>query len=144
MQTYCRPFFEQPINQVPAEISDWWAANRYRELRRNGLFSEPTDIALQLMLDGVNVLNRSTHSTTPVLCVNYNLPPWMRYQKHNILLCLVIPGPRKHGDLDSFLYPLVEELKQLGDGVDAYDAWRKQDFCLRAWPVVVTGKLLAS
>jgi len=140
LQTYCRPFFDQPIDQMPAEISDWWGAKRYRELRRQGLFSEPTDIALQLMLDGVNLLNRSTHSTTPVLCINYNLPPTVRYQKHNILLSLVIPGPGKYGNLDSFLHPLVEELKQLGDGVDAYDAYRKQDFRLRAWPVVVTGE----
>ena len=140
LQSYCRPFFDQPLDRTPNEFTDWWGAKRYLELRRQGLFSEPTDIALQLMLDGVNLLNRSTHSTTPVLCVNYNLPPAIQYQKHNILLSLVIPGPGKYGNLDSFLHPLVEELKDLGIGVDAFDSYRKQAFRLRAWPVVVTGR----
>ena len=92
------------------------------------------------MLNGVGLLNRTSYTTTPVLCINYNLLPSIRYCKYNILLLLVIPGPRKYGSLDSFLHPLVEELKQLGSGVDAYNVYRKRDFCLRAWPVIAIGK----
>ena len=33
-----------------------------------------------------------------------------------------IPGPKKPADLDSFLWPLVQELLQLEIGVSAFDA----------------------
>ena len=141
LQTYCRPFFERPIDYFPSELTDWWDGRRYRELRRDGLFTQYTDIALQLLLDGVQVIESSNHSCTPVISINYNLPPAIRNQKHNILLNLLIPGPKKYKDLDSYLQPLVEELEELGRGVGAYNAYRNEEFVLRAWPVVVTGML---
>ena len=141
LQTYCRPFFNQPIDEdhVPYDLTDWWDGRRYRELRRDGLFTQCTDVALQLLLDGVQLVERGNHSCTPVICINYNLPPAIRYQKQNILLNLVIPGPKKYKDLDSYLQPLVDELQELGNGVEAYDGYRGEDFTLKAWPVVVTG-----
>ena len=141
LQTYCRPFFEQSIDSIPSDLTDWWDGRRYRELRRDGLFTQYTDIALQLLLDGVQLVERGNHTCTPVISINYNLPPAIRYQKQNILLNLVIPGPRKYKDLDSYLQPLVEELEELGSGVEAYNAYTNENFVLRAWPVVVTGTL---
>jgi hypothetical protein len=49
----------------------------------------------------------------------------MRYQKYNILLAMSIPGPKKYKNLDSFLYPLIEELKILGTSINAYDAYHE-------------------
>jgi hypothetical protein len=57
------------------------------------------------------------------------------------MTALVIPGPYKQGDIDSFLYPLVEELKELGAGINAYDAYRQQSFTLKAHAVLITGML---
>jgi hypothetical protein len=142
MQSYCLPFFERPLNHTLSEINDWWAAQRYRDLRQQGLFNQSTDIALQLLLDGVQLVERGNHSCTPVILINYNLPPALRYQKHNILLSLLIPGPKKYKDIDSFLYPLVEELKELGNGVPAYNSYRREPFNLRAWVVVITGHII--
>jgi len=57
------------------------------------------------------------------------------------MVALVIPGPEKHNDIDSFLYPLVQELKYLGtSGVDVFDAYQRERFILRVYPVVVTGR----
>jgi hypothetical protein len=55
------------------------------------------------------------------------------------MVSLIIPGPKKYKDIDSFLYPLVEELKQLHIGTSAYNAYRRQSFTLRAEAVLVTG-----
>jgi len=41
--------------------------------------------------------------------------------------------------MDSFLYPFLEELKQLNSGVSAYDAHAKENFMLRAHLVLLTG-----
>ena len=46
---------------------------------------------------------------------------------------MVIPGDKGPGnDIDIFLQPLIEELKQLWEGVDAFDASNGQTFKLRA------------
>jgi hypothetical protein len=49
-----------------------------------------------------------------------------------MLLCLVIPG-REHPSvrLNVMLQSLIEELKKLWQGVEAYDCLKKQKFNLR-------------
>ncbi|KAI0991719.1 hypothetical protein K3495_g16468, partial [Podosphaera aphanis] len=89
--------------------TDWWTSRRFRELRDQGYFKEYTDIALNLMLDGVQVTNRQNHTCNPVLVMNMNLPPTTRHRRENMLLSFVIPGPRKQTNIDSFLVPLIEE-----------------------------------
>jgi hypothetical protein len=139
LQTYHLPWSTSPINSNPP-ISDWWSGQRYRDLRRNGFLSESTDIALQMTLDGVGLTQRGPHfSTCPVILLNNNIPPAERFKKRNILLSLIIPGPEKHKNLDSFLFPLIEELKQLGQGVQAYDSYNRRSFILRTHMVVVSG-----
>jgi hypothetical protein len=95
-----------------------------------------------MSLDGVGLTQRGpSYTTCPVILLNNNIPPTERFKKRNILLSLVIPGPQKHKDLDSFLYPLIEELKQLGQGINAYDSYNGRSFTLRAFLVVVSGSL---
>jgi hypothetical protein len=49
-----------------------------------------------------------------------------------IFLCLIIPGPDYPGkNLNVMLKPLIEELKELWKGVEAYDVFKKQIFKLR-------------
>ena len=103
------------------------------------MFKSAQDVALQLSLDGFQLVNMKTHETTPVIILNLNLPPDIRYRQENILTSFIIPGPRKHRDLDSFLLPLVEELEGLDHGVDAFDAYNNDSFSLYAWVLFVTG-----
>jgi hypothetical protein len=49
-----------------------------------------------------------------------------------ISLCLIILGPNYPGkNLNVMLKPLIEELKELWKGVEAYDVFKKQIFKLR-------------
>ena len=57
------------------------------------------------------------HTTTPVILLHLNLPPEERISTENILLAALIPGPNPHKSLDTFLRPLVEEIKDLGIGM---------------------------
>ena len=50
-----------------------------------------------------------------------------------MFLTMIVPGPKNPGKhLDIFLRPLINELKMLwSNGVDTYDAFRKQNFLMR-------------
>ena len=50
-----------------------------------------------------------------------------------MFMSMLIPGPQSPGlNIDVYLEPLIDELKDLWAGVDAYDALRKEYFTLRA------------
>jgi len=141
LETYPKPFLDQPLNTPPEKISDWWSGKRFRELRMQGYFTSSTDIAFQIQIDGFQVTKRNQHSTTPVILLNLNLPPEIRYRKQNIICPFIIPGPSKYKNLDSFLQPLVDELKILGSphGINTYSAYQGSNFRLRAYAVLFSG-----
>ncbi|XP_074364848.1 uncharacterized protein LOC141705880 isoform X2 [Apium graveolens] len=83
-------------------------------------------VQMGLASDGFNPFSNlsSTYSLWPVILIPYNMPPWASPNGTNYLMSLLIPGPRSHGkDYDVFLQPLIDELKELWDGVDAYDSY---------------------
>jgi len=63
----------------------------------------------------------------------YNIPTWLCILRKYIILCMTIADPRQPGnDIDVYLTPLIEDLKQLWEeGVDAWDANVQQTFRLR-------------
>ncbi|XP_075514216.1 uncharacterized protein LOC142549251 [Primulina tabacum] len=97
--------------------------------------SDPRNLRLGLATDGFNPFGdlSSRYSCWPVILVNYNLPPLTCMTKENLMLTLLIPGPKQPGnDIDVYLEPLVEDLKELWDkGVEAYDAFNKSMFNLK-------------
>ena len=129
------------------QYRDIWDGRLFHEYHRQklGLFKNPTDVGLQLSLDGVQMVRKKTHSVTPVILLNLNLPPEERVQIQNILISTLIPGPAEPKDLDSFLYPLVQEMHILGDGIDGVVdgefgvGTAGHIFRLRAWITTVTG-----
>ncbi|CAK8543900.1 unnamed protein product [Lathyrus sativus] len=98
--------------------------------------SEPRNIRLGLSSDGFNPLRTMSlsHSTWPVMMVVYNYPPWLSMKSEYTMLSLLIPGPQSPGnDIDVYLQPLIEELKELWElGVYTYDASKNQTFKIRA------------
>jgi hypothetical protein len=63
----------------------------------------------------------------------YNLPPNKCLKEGFIFLTLVILGPKEpKKQMNIFLCSLMEDLKELWEGVDAYDSHLKCRFNLRA------------
>ena len=62
--------------------------------------------------------------------MNLSLPPEEQYCITNILTGVIIPGSKKLKKLDTFLQPLVEELLELNEGVQAFDGNTKSMFPL--------------
>ncbi|KAL8103976.1 hypothetical protein AgCh_028262 [Apium graveolens] len=75
-----------------------------------------------------------THSTWPIVLVNYNLPPWLGMKQENLILSTLISGPDSPGNnIDVYMQLLITELKELWDiGIETYDALTDQNFKLRA------------
>jgi len=98
--------------------------------------SETRNVRLGLSSDGFNPFRTMSisHSTWPVMMHVYNYPPWLCMKSESTMLSLLIPGPQSSGnDIDVYLQPLIEELKQLWEfGVETYDASKDQTFQLRA------------
>lgn len=104
-------------------------------------FDDPTDVLLSTSTDGFNFFRRGKHSAWPILFVNHNLSPTVRFRNSEYLCVGVIP--KKPKDHDSFTYLVVEELARAALGVDAYDAVADANFKLRAFCPFACGDIPA-
>ncbi|XP_074336422.1 uncharacterized protein LOC141673568 [Apium graveolens] len=88
--------------------------------------AEMRNVRLGLAADGFNPYRSMniSHSTWPVVLVNYNLPPWLIMKPENLILSTLIPGPIYPGnEIDVYMQPLIKELKELWEvGIETYDA----------------------
>lgn len=115
----------------PAD-SEAWAIldNRFPQFA-----ADSRNVRLGLASDGFNPFGTLSisHSTWPVVLMPYNLPPWLCMKQPYFIMSLLIPGPCAPGnDLDVYLQPLIEELKDLwSDGLITHDASTKQNFVMR-------------
>ena len=93
--------------------------------------SDLRNIRLGLATDGFNPFGNlsNPYSIWPVFVVPYNLPPWKCMKDPYMFLSMLIPGHKTPGNnIDVYLQPLIDELKDLWDGVNAYDAHKKETF----------------
>ena len=80
--------------------------------------SLPYSLATTLNLDWFQPYTHVNYSVGVFYMVILNLPREERYKIENIVLLAIIPGPREPKlTVNSFLGPLVEELKDLWEGV---------------------------
>jgi hypothetical protein len=99
---------------------------------------EPRDVRLGLAIDGVNPFGEKSNawSTSPVLFLNYNLPPWLVTKKNFLLLSMIIHGPSsvKSSNFDVYVALVFEELVELWKGVRAVDVLqpiRRREFTMK-------------
>lgn len=80
--------------------------------------SLPYNYAFSLNIDWFQPFKHTQHSAGAIYLSIQNLPRQERFKRENVLLVGVIPGPHEPSkNVNSYLRPLVEELKQLWDGV---------------------------
>jgi hypothetical protein len=92
---------------------------------------DPRSVHLGLSMDGFQSHNTNSHpySCWPVFVMPYNLTHDKCLKEGFIFLSLIIPGPKEpKKQMNIFLQPLFEELKNLWSGVDAYDSHLKCRF----------------
>jgi hypothetical protein len=102
----------------------------------DGVMGHPLDSEAWKVLDRFDVDFFSTNSTPyscwPIFAAMYNLPPSLYMKFKFMFLCLIVPGPEAPDPrINMMLKLLIEELKQLWIGVEAYDCYKKQKFRLQ-------------
>jgi len=95
------------------QIGDVFDGFRYKTLVSSGFFSDCRDIALMASTDGYQIFRQKRNDCWVILFINANLPPNIRVQRENLMISALIPGPKAPKNFNSFLQPLVNELKQL-------------------------------
>ena len=126
----------------PANIKDVFDGAWFRECHSNGYFQDTRDLALRLSLDSIGLTENAPPQlkVTPVVLFNLNLHPSIRDKAANSLTSFIIPGSFSAERIDTWLQPLMEELKFLQQGIpNIWDAYLEQRFTLRAHIILVTG-----
>ena len=77
-------------------------------------------------MDGVNpyFLQKTNYSVWTVVVINNNIPPWLSVKNEHLMLALIFPSRRQEKHIDVYLQPLVDELKELWEGIHVYDVSR--------------------
>lgn len=138
----------------PSKIEDVFDSQHYRALRDTPVtidektyqfnyFAGNQDVALGFLTDGFTPFKRSKQTCWPLLLINFNLPPDVRFQKEHLICVGVIPGPHKPKDPDSFMWPMVEELLTLMAGAPTLDAQAQAMVSLRAFLILCGGDIPA-
>jgi hypothetical protein len=95
------------------KIGDIFDGKRYQKLLSYGFFCDDRDIALLGSIDGYQIFRQKTNDCWIVLMINANICPENHVKKENLMITAIIPGPKEPKDLNSFMYPIVKELKEL-------------------------------
>ena len=115
-------------------LRDFWDSDVFRDIRAEGQWDRDT-MVLCLSTDGVTMTRQKSVNTEvwPVVATNYNDPPELRLRR--VYTIALIPG-YPHGSLDSFLKPLLDEIKS---PIRCYDAHEKRYFNLKVKIAVISG-----
>jgi len=107
-----------PKNSIDMKhIEDTWPKKFKDEVR---------SLRLNIAMDGINTysLQNTNYSVWPVVVINNNIPPWLSVKNEHLMLALIVPGRRQVKNMDVYLQPLIDELKELWDGINLYDVSR--------------------
>ncbi|GES78342.1 transposase domain-containing protein [Rhizophagus clarus] len=100
-------------NLVHGDIGDIFDGQIYKELLDDGYFPDSRDIAFTASCDSYQIFRQKTDDCWVFLFINNNLPQELRVKKENLMVTLIISGPKQPQDFNSFLYPLIQEMKML-------------------------------
>ena len=69
-------------------------------------------------------LQNTNYYVWHVVVINNNTPPWLYVKNGHLMLALIVPSRRQVNNMDACLQPLVDELKELWEGIHVYDVSR--------------------
>ena len=118
--------------------------NHIEHYKRMRLFQGERDVALSTSSDGAQVTMKKQSNMWLLIVVLLNLPPEMCYRAKNVIIPLAIPGPSAPANIESFIYPLFEEMARASVGMWTWDAVDSSYIVLRAYICGVNGDMLGS
>ena len=87
---------------------------------------EEQSLRLSIDMDGVNPysLQNTSYSICPIVVIKNNIPPWLSMKNEHLMLYLIVLGRRQVKNMDVYVQPLIDELKELWEGIHVYDVSR--------------------
>src|SRR6266576_804414 len=107
------------------------------------LFKDPRDVAFALSTDGAQLTMKKQSNTWVAILILLNLPAEIRY-KTNVMVPFIVPGPQSPGDIESFMYPLFEDIAKSNEGIWMWDAIDSSYFVNHAYICMILGDMLGS
>jgi len=102
------------------KIGDIFDGTNYKKLVSKGFFQDDRDVALTGSVDGYQIFRQKTDDCWVVLMINANICPEERVKKENLMVTAIIPGPKEPKDFNSFMYPIIQNLKELEGNILLY------------------------
>lgn len=122
--------------------ADFWSSGHFKSISH--LFQDPRTVSFTLGGDGVNITRQQNHTVWPFCLTNNNYPPELRFQQ--MMIVLLVPGPKEAVDMASFCKPLMDDLELLKHGISALDGslprllrLEGRQFTLKAYLCIITG-----
>ena len=84
------------------------------------------NLRLSMAMDGVNLysLQNTNYYICHIVVINNNIPTWFSVKDEHLMLALLVLGRRQVKNMDVYLQPLLDEFKQLWEGIQVYDVSR--------------------
>lgn len=99
-------------DNVLGDIYDGDIWKEFNSDRKGSFLASPHNYLLTLNVDWFQPFTHSVYSIGAIYLTVQNLPRHKRFKEENIILVGILPGPKEpHFTINSFLSPLVEELK---------------------------------
>ena len=105
--------YEHITNKNDDDLDDIFDGEIYKELVNKNLFNDKRDVAFTASCDGYQIFKQKTDDCWLFLMINNNLEPTLRVKKENLLIPFLIPGPNQPKNFNTFLRPLIDEMKEL-------------------------------
>jgi hypothetical protein len=105
--------YEYITNKNDDDLDDIFDGEIYKELVNKNLFNDKRDVVFTASCDGYQIFKQKTDDCWLFLMINNNLEPTLRVKKENLLIPFLIPGPNQPKNFNTFLRPLIDEMKEL-------------------------------
>ena len=108
------------------------------------IFKDSQDIAFAISADGAQLTMKKQSDTWLFIFVFLNLPPDLRYKSNYVFYPFSIPGPNPPGVVESFMWPVFEEMAMASEGIWMWDAVDSSYFVNHAHICMALGDMLGS
>ena len=107
-------------------LADSIAMGNIEDTWPNKFKGEVRSLRLSISMDGVNPysLQNTNDYVCPVVVINNNIPLCLSVKNEHLTFALIVLGRRQVKNMDVYLQPLIDEFKQLWEGIRLYNVSR--------------------
>ena len=111
------------VGSTSRTFSDFADSEVHRkQFQQENLFQSSRDCAWVLSSDGAQLTMKKQSNTWIVILILLDYSPEKRYKTENIIVPLAIPGPNSPSNIESFIWPLYQDIVRFGQEIWLWNA----------------------